>query len=669
MASHKRPAPPDFPSSASPGRPPPAHRNSGNSTAPTEDNAGALVAVGSSRGGYAAAAAAQEWADELGGRIEAVEQTQGEEGRVVLEMDEARSLLGTLQETVAGFLETPATRGDIFVLMAQLSAATGVAPIAPPALPSHRSRRRSSRPAKPSIASNLPFDVLSLILVHLRTLYAEEQDADSLFGRRSGVWHFWQGLRGLALVSPRWKEACHALYRRQLHIVDIKQLPERAAYLAKKPHRAEALRELTLQCYDFEYAFGRSSEDAGFAIPELVERATNLTSLSITADRPSAYSNSSVFRGRRQRFETLTGGINLPSIITHRLTSLRALSYGAPTTLADVLKFATEIPTLQTLDILGEVDHAVVPAGGFKPCSRSLRRLWLPSTALTADQLETLLLGPGGAMDDLARPRITSLAFAFDAEQQFSPTAPTDDEVIREIAQLVALFSVIGEQLRELQVSTPGADQPDPANGLFGGGAAANGWVPLGAFVVHGAAGPAPAPAGGPPPAPQPRGTGQPQAGQAGGAGASNAGGLGGAGAGGAGGAGAGAGLFGGGNNPFITIRLAAPAPPTPFFDSLIARTPNLEHVELFGRRYADEVIPLLANLPLRHLALSVPVESMHEKVVGDLLEVLEKGSWPSLRRLELSGRGGLWAPGERRKVKQAVEAKGAVYKSTDTKA
>ncbi|GAA5916021.1 hypothetical protein JCM6882_003499 [Rhodosporidiobolus microsporus] len=722
----KRAAPDDFDSSSAVARPAPPHRQaeagtSSTSTATDADEDGAVALRDGVRSAEQVTASAQGWVDELSERVEAIQETQGEGGRIVLGLDEARGLMQTLQEVVSGYLETPATRGDILALMQHITQATTTIP-SPLSLLASSARPRPSSPHLSSTAAVLPSDIISLILLELKHSYLAEQDTErGLFGHRGGEWGWWANLRLLRTVSQGFKEVCDSLYRSQLHINDVKHLPSYARRLGQKPRRGKNLKVLHIAAYDFEYSFSRSSEDAGFAIPELVERAPNLHTFSLTADRPASYTSSAgVFR-RRQRFETLTGGISLPTTIATTLTNLRILVYGAPCSLADIALFASEIPTLSYLDVLGEVEHSVVPAAGFKPCSRSLKRLWLPSTALTATQLETLLLGvPAEPLDDSTIPRITSLAFTFDPEEYFQPTPPSEDDIVAEIARLVVLFEGIGSQLTELFLSMPAADMPDATRiaGVNGGWAPGGGGgvltfiVPLGA-QQGGAGGAA---AGG-----LFGGLGAAAAG-GGGAGQGAAGGQnappGGAAAGGGGGlfggpappaaAGGGGGGAGGGNGPAARVMRArraapaanpppggaappgaanAPAPPPlfpqfgvpgaaavqptphPFFERLIAAAPNVEHLELFGRRYGEDFVAELKHLPLRHLALSVPVDSIREKVAGDLLEALEKGEWSGLRRLELSGRGGEWAPAERRKVKQAVEARGkVVYKSTDMK-
>ncbi|GAA5867897.1 hypothetical protein JCM8547_003408 [Rhodosporidiobolus lusitaniae] len=692
-AGNKRALPDDFDAvSRSPPRPPQQE--------PLASSSSSSRALVTSRGGYSGASigdSAAAWAGELEERM-AVDSQVGGDGRVVLEGDEAKDLITLLQETATSFLDTPATKQDIYALMqtiAQASSALAASPSSSRSLRRHRSSFPPS-PSKPSVASTLPFDVIRLILSHLREIYIAEQkdEGETLFGGRNGEFSFWAELRKLARVSEGFKEACHSVYASELHIIDIKDLPSRAKTLAEKPKVAEALRVLAIRSFDFDYSFSRSTEDAGFAIPELIERARNLHTLSLSTDRASIFGAAGAHRNRRQRFETLTGGVSVPTLVSN-LSSLRTLVYGAPCTLADVLTF-TSIPTLVSLDVVGDVEHGTTPAIDFKHCSSSIRRLWLPSTALSAKNLRTLLIG-----DDDSTSRIDALAFTFDPEDSLNPTPPDDDGVLSEIAELVSGFKAVGGQLKELHIATPAADSPDrTANGVFGQIAIFTAVMPQGGQ-------PAGAPGGGGaqngPQVPPNRMGGGRRAGVAAGAGAAaGAGGAAGGGAGGvaggstaapphppgaggpAGAARRGGGLFGNlpglggglfGNGPPQNANLQQlfqpppPPPPTPFFEEVLAHTPNLELLELFGRRYSVELISLIKTLPLRHLALSVPVDSVREEVVNALLEVTKEGDCAGLRRLELSGRGGEWEASERRKVKQAADARGKlVYKSTDLK-
>ncbi|GAA6055206.1 hypothetical protein JCM3770_000712 [Rhodotorula araucariae] len=666
-----------------------------------------------SRSGAVAAA----WIRDLDRRIDAAEDVGGD-GQVVLGTDEARELLETLQDTVAGFLETPATKDDILGLMAQLSrVARG-----------HAGRRftthspspvRSRTPVPPpSLIGSLPYDVLRLILLELRDIECEDTGGDQSFGlSRHGLYDWWKSLYWFSRLSRSFYEVCIALYHAELVLVDIKQIPDRLQYFTQRPQRANALQRMTLRTYDFETAFARSSEDAGFALPDLLQVAPNLTSLCIASNRTSIF-GAPFSRTRRFNFDTLTGGISVPATIVSSLSHLRTLVYGAPCSLADVATFASQLPSLESLDVLGDIDHSILPAS-YKTVSRSLRRLWLPSTALDAAELGALLAADEVHTDE-RNVRVDSLAFTFDPEDYFAPHPPADDIVAEQVGMLAAVFSLVGGDFRELAISTPVADLPDGAFGrirIGGGGGGANGggggggWMHQGQafFAIIGGAGggqngPGAAPVGGAgaaqalgaapgnavpganaagaPPAPRPaaaapaprvvRAVRQPPAGVPAGARG-----------GGARGAGAAPAPAPVANNPanaafnlfnpatwVIPPGGGAPVPPAePFFETLLQHTPHLEHLELYGRRYTEAVVERLGELPLRHLAISVPEDPHRQPFIDALLQSLKKGDWDGLRRIELSGRGGEWAPAQRRQVKLEAEKRTKlVYKSTDVK-
>ncbi|GAA5904835.1 hypothetical protein JCM8208_001372 [Rhodotorula glutinis] len=723
--------------------------------------------------GEHAGSALEKWAVVLEGRIH-----RAGDGQVVMTKDEAQELCSDMMHTIESYLEAPASRSDVLNLMAQVSrmseslsyaTAQPASPLydaASPVFTSVSPRRAPTPPPRRPRATfaGLPFDILRLILLELRAMTLAEADGPYL-GARHGQWAFWRFLPQLAALSSSLKEVCTSLYHAELVVVDIKQIPERAKYYATRPHRAAALQSMTLRTYDFEYALGRSSEDAGFMLPDLISAAPNLKELVLSSERESTFGSAERFssRSRRSTFETLTGGVSVPSTIVSSLaSSLRTLVYGAPCSLADVVTFASELPALERLDVLGEVDHAARDTP-FKTVSRSSRRLWLPSTALSAAELGALLAADDVLDDPMAERdvRVESLAFTFDAEQCFAPVPPPPHVVAEEIGFLVSLFGVIGADLRELAISTPLADSPDGGFGRIrigggpGGPGGPGGWGQglvvilgpggagqAGAGAGGGGAGGAAAGAGGQRGAPQGQQGGGAQAAQpapapavppvAAQAGPVPAAALPGrttrsraaaaaqpaqvhvgAGAGPArvvppaqapapqqaaapapaparaarahapppppNPAGAGAAnppgfnllnpltWLGGGPGAPGGAGAAAPPPVDPFFESLLEYTPNLEHVELYGRRYTAAVVERLAGLPLRHLSLSVPDEGEQQAVVDQLLEALEGGCWEGLRRIELSGRGGEWGPSQRRAVKvEAEKRKRVVYKSTD---
>ncbi|BGP41403.1 hypothetical protein JCM10449v2_005383 [Rhodotorula kratochvilovae] len=695
-AGSKRSAPADFDSRSMTDAPfrrsAPSTRT--NLTTPVfADAAGGYVDSTSNGEVLRGGAAANAWMGQLERRIDAAEEVGGG-GEVVFGTDEARGLLEAMQETVAGFLEAPATKGDILQLMAQLSRVTSVAPtpytssFAPRSPTPVRMRSPTPAPPEPSLFEKLPFDVLRLILLELRDVHCEEAAEESIFSSRHGLYSWWQSLCWMAKLSRNCKEACHALYRAELVIVDVKQIPDRLRYFTKRAHRGQALRRMTMRTYDFETAFGRSSEDAGFALPDLIQVALNLTSLCIASDRTCMYGSGPFARGRRFTFDTLTGGVSVPATIVSSLSNLRTLVYGAPCSLADVVAFASELPSLESLDVLGDIDHSILPAA-WKTVSRSLRRLWLPSTALDAADLGALLGVDDTLLDGERAAFVNSLAFAFDPEDYFAPQPPSDDIVHDHIALLAEIFGLVGADLRELAISTPLADGLEngisririgggpggapggiPPGGVFfamiggggAGGGAGGGQNAPGAGPAGGAAAP-PAPGAGAPPAVPARGA----AGAAGGAPAP------------APGAAPAPAPNNAPNVPFNPFNPAtwvfppgggAPAAPAePFFETLLQHTPHLEHLELYGRRYTEAVVARLRELPLRHLALSVPDDAHRPLVVEALLDALAKGSWNGLRRIELSGRGGEWDPAQRRQIKREAEKRARlVYKSTDVK-
>lgn len=99
----------------------------------------------------------------------------------------------------------------------------------------------------------------------------------------------------------------------------------------------------------------------------------------------------------------------------------------------------------------------------------------------------------------------------------------------------------------------------------------------------------------------------------------------------GGGAAGGGAGLLG---NGFNLLFGGQPLPPAvPFFGDLVAHCPNLERLELFGRRYDAALVDTLRHHPLRRLSVSVPNDTARAEFVTTLIAVLDQGAWPDLRR------------------------------------
>ncbi|GAA5939708.1 hypothetical protein JCM3775_001605, partial [Rhodotorula graminis] len=463
----------------------------------TSSSTGASGALAYHNGEHAASSL-EKWAVILEGRI------QRGDGEVVMTTQEAQELCSDMMRTVESFLEVPASRSDVINLINQVSrmseslSHSTARPAIPPFAPSpvfSSTSRDFTPPRRPRAAfADLPFDILRLILLELRAMAASEGPDDGSYSARHGLWLFWRLLPRLAALSTSLKEACTSLYHAELVVIDIKQIPERAKYYADRPRRAAALQTMTLRTFDFEYALGRSSEDAGFLLPDLISAAPNLKELVLSGERESSFGSSERFsRARRSSFETLTGGVSVPAtIVTSLASSLRTLVYGAPCSLADVVSFACNLTALERLDVLGEVDHTARDMA-FKTVTRSLRRLWLPSTALGAAELGALLAADEVLDDPTAERdvRIESLAFTFDPEQFFAPVPPPPHVVDEEIGFLVSLFGVIGGDLRELAVSTPVADAPDGGLGRIrigggggGGPGGGGGWMQQGQGLV-----------------------------------------------------------------------------------------------------------------------------------------------------------------------------------------
>lgn len=251
-------------------------------------------------------------------------------------------------------------------------------------------------------------------------------------------------------------------YLRELHIGDARSFPKRSKQLQKNPTLATALTRLHIRVYDFEFSLTRNTDDAGFALPTLIRLAPNLTTFTLESDRLSHSS----YRRRREAtsFETFTGGIHIPSLIVESLPLLRILKYGAPTSLSDIALFTTQLPNLIELDVAGDVD-LTPPPSVFKSCVQTLRRLWIPTAALSVSQLHRLI----------SSSRIKALAFTFDLDRVNEAQAPTEEQTNKSVKRLMTLFERVGPQLKELLVTSPFADAPEPGmrfRGLAGANAA-----------------------------------------------------------------------------------------------------------------------------------------------------------------------------------------------------
>ncbi|GAA5852138.1 hypothetical protein JCM9279_005067, partial [Rhodotorula babjevae] len=498
-AGSKRSAPADLDSTAElraptrPRRSAPAARAADSPLAPPASDAGSDSIVDTSAAHQVehAASALEGWAVVLEGRI------QRGEGQVVMTTQEAQDLCGDMMRAVKSFLEAPASRSDVFDLIEQVSRMSeslsyaAPRPSSPFVAAASPRRAPTPRPRQPRASfANLPYDVLRLIFLEVRAIASAENTDDPVLARH-GLWTTWLQLRRLATLSSSLKEVCMPLFRAELVVTDMKKIPELAKFFADRPDRAAALQTMSLRTFDFDYSLGRSSEDAGFLLPDLISTAVNLKSLVLAGERESTFGSSERFsRMRRSSFETLTGGVSVPqTIVTSLASSLRTLVYGAPCSLADVVSFASELPALERLDVLGEVDHSA-RSTTYKTISRSLRRLWLPSTALSVAELGALLAADDVLDDPTAERevRVESLAFTFDPEQYFAPAPPPQYVVDEEIGFLGSLFGVIGADLRELSISTPLADAPDAGLGRIriggAGGPGGAGWMQQGQGLV-----------------------------------------------------------------------------------------------------------------------------------------------------------------------------------------
>ncbi|ORY41816.1 hypothetical protein BCR35DRAFT_327426 [Leucosporidium creatinivorum] len=552
--------------------------------------------------------------------------------------------------------------------------------------------RRGRRAAGHRPALDLPADIIALIVDQLRELHAEE--SDELIWNSTGASSGWKELKRLSHVNRAFASVCQPLYRAELHITEARNFPKHSKFLRLNPMRANELTKLFVRVYDFEFSLTRSTSDEGFSLPDLISLSPNLTTLSLSSDRTTSLSP---YRRRRESstFAAYTGGIELPALICQQAKKLRTLVYGAPCTMADIAAFTTELPDLRSLDITGDVDPAP-PPNVFKMCSPTLRRFWAPTAVFTVGQLHRLV----------SSSRVSALAFTFDLDEYWEAQPAEEEKVNKNLKRLETLFARVGPQLKMLHVTSPYADSPEPAGrfrgggGGLGGNGAANFLTTITLAMVggpppgmpgapapppaQGGANPAapPAPGAAPAPAPAPAGG---RRGNRGGGGAPPIPPL---------------PQFGpapppgGGANPPANPNPQAPppppgnanangpnnipqfhifpfganatTPPTPFFESIISHTPSLHHLELYGRRYSSSLISHLKLLPLEHLSLAVPVDEEKEATAEGLLEMVKEGSVESLRRLELSGRGGDWGAKERRLLKEACEVQDISYASTE---
>ncbi|KWU43697.1 hypothetical protein RHOSPDRAFT_34676 [Rhodotorula sp. JG-1b] len=442
-----------------------------------------------------------------------------EQHEVTFSLQEARDLRETLASTVSKFYETPATKGDILALLRAIeqlgpghSAGVGFGQ-----QHQHLFLEDEPEPEKPSPFQKLPFDILRLILIQLRDLYLDDIATESVLDR-TGIAAWFQFIRRLQFCSSSLREVCTSLMASEVVTTRLDVLKREAKRYAADPAAAERVTRWTL--LPMSYLLHGSDRDIGFVIPDLILSMSNLTYLNIGTERSSGSLVESVIRGGRSLdFDSITGGVSVPDTIVASLPNLRELVYGVPTTFDSVIKFATAIPSLRELSVVDEVerlDEAVV----FSQAPSALRRLWLPTTLLTPTELGKLLgvdvdasAASGEDWPDSPRPTLDALAFCFDADQVFAdPPLPTQDTV-QECLRLENLFTLIGRDLVALQLSTPGADEPQTLSGLLwlqaagiqgvrrrrvqgrmpgGGGGARGGGVPPGVTFAFAFGGPNP---------------------------------------------------------------------------------------------------------------------------------------------------------------------------------
>ncbi|GAA5987518.1 hypothetical protein JCM10908_001987 [Rhodotorula pacifica] len=392
---------------------------------------------------------------------------------LTLSLQEARDLRDTLAQTVSTFYETPASKGDILALLHAIdnlgpgSAAQVLQASAQP----HQLVLEAER-EQPSPFQSLPYDILRLILIHLRDLYLDDIPADSLLDR-TGVQAWYRLLKGLRHCSSSLREVCASLVATEVVITRLESLKREAKWYAEEPAVAQLVTRWTLQ--PMHYHLHGSDRDIGFVIPDMIRSMSNLTYLNIGTERRSGSLFESVIRGGRSfDFDSLTGGVSVPDTIVSSLPNLRELVYGVPTTFDSVVKFATAIPSLRQLSVVDEVERLDEPVE-FRVAPSNLRRLWLPTTVLNPVELGQLLgidvvasddhsphdTAPSRVWEDEPRPKLDSLAFCFDAEQVFVEPPPNEQEIAQQYSRLEYLFSQIGGNLVELHLATVGADDPD----------------------------------------------------------------------------------------------------------------------------------------------------------------------------------------------------------------
>ncbi|SCV74915.1 BQ2448_7944 [Microbotryum intermedium] len=628
------------------------------------------------------------------------QQSQGSsDGSLTWSRQQVEQVVDILQLALQTQLDKPLTKRDLIQLINDKSS-------------THQNRASSDKdklnhsPQDPveyekRAVNRLPMDVVLVIVDHLRALAYHDPNLSHSHTQRAI--RAWTEINSLARVNKMCecgkmlllcmntrthvrfpsrhravRSCCRPICQSETLVLELKMLPNLSRRLQQQPSIALGLRSLHLQLLSFEDS-RQAKHDYGFLLPDIIRQVPNLRRLCIIVDRDIAYS-----RPRNlNSFDDLTGGVRMSEMIVECLSLLNELVYGAPVSMEDIKRFLT-LKDLRALDVTGYVDPTP-PSSMFDSCLPSLRRFWCPTALFSVSQLHRLFL---------KSKRLTELAFVYDLDQPaHAASTLTQPELVDQRLDLLSdLFGTIGDGLKWLRIKTPSADdESESALGRnFGAGfapliqAAITVAIPI---AFGGGAGGIPVP---PPPALQaahaPTNANPNNA--AGGPGGPPTGATGGGPGmppppfqqaappaqhqqrfvfgGGPGGRGAG-GMMGG--HGFGAV---APLDDLiPFFEMIITCCPHLHHLELYGRRYEASLIDQLVHLPLHHLTLTIPVNSIEQSSTIEALSnaIEEKGDWGMrMKQLELSNMGGEWLPSERRRVKLACDKHGIGFATTDSK-
>ncbi|KAM0786408.1 hypothetical protein ACM66B_001874 [Microbotryomycetes sp. NB124-2] len=583
----------------------------------------------------------------------------------------------------------------------------------------HRTSSSSKSPLRVnerSTFARLPVDVINLILDQLADSYALPSCTSSWnFGspdtQRKA---FWKNLSLLSRTCVKLHEVCGPLYMSELHI-QLHRLPKRLEHLRRdsSANLREQLKRLTISMHDFEYSVLRTSDDEGFALPDLLTILPNLTHLSLSTSRTMTPRRRAGTVSDTEAFNQFVGGVNLIDIICQHSKKLQHLNFDPPATVTDVSKLVQQLPELETLALGAHFlsDRIMLPSAVAK-----LRVFWAPFCILNSQQITAIVTKALRSFAVAVDPEGSVVAGAM--SPPFSPSA--------NLNALDKAFQRFGPQLSQLCLAAPHIDDSEFGASLVGqfvttlaltmmgdplppvAGGAGGGRGQGGNEVVNQAGGAAgnqvvlpPAPEQNPAAAPAragsphrqgaapPRGLGGPPLGQPQ------------------------MFVFPGGI-PFAPVRPrnngnrlpgdrtpagmgpagGAPGdaevePPLPlFFDKLLRSCPNVWHLGLLGPQYTHE---LLFDLPsnVEHLRLSKPgqrpppapegsnlgaasplANQETAAVVEHLCTMLShsertKGK-PGLKRLELSGKAGEWKAADRKTVKDACDKAHVGYASVD---